>query len=92
MVLDRYDARMKRITISLPDDLAARLEREAARRSVSASAVVRSALADALGAGLEGTRRPLPFPVLGNSGVADTSQRVEEILAHEWGGADARDR
>lgn len=83
---------MKRITISLPDDIAARLEREAARRSVSASAVVRSALADALGAGGAGTRRPLPFPALGNSGVADTSERVEDILAREWGGADAGDR
>ncbi len=83
---------MKRTTISLPDDLAARLEREAARRSVSASAVVRSALADALGAGPEGARRPLPFPALGGSGVADTSDRVEEILAREWGGTDAGDR
>jgi len=85
-----YDAVMKRTTISLPDDLALRLEREAARRSVSEAEVVRSALADALG-DADGARRPFPIPVLGSSGRSDISERIEEILAEEWGG-DAGDR
>lgn len=82
---------MKRTTISLPDDLALRVEREAARRSVSEAEVVRAALAQVLG-GSEPGRRPLPFPAFsGSSGETDTSERVEEILAEEWGGR-ARDR
>lgn len=77
---------MKRTTISLPDDLARRLEREAARRSVSEAEVVRSALAQLLGSA-DAARRPLPFPAFPNrTGETDVSERVEEILAEEWGG------
>jgi Arc/MetJ-type ribon-helix-helix transcriptional regulator len=80
---------MKRTTISLPDHLAARVEREAARRSVSASAVVRASLEETLGSTTD--RRPLPFRALGRSGHNDTSVRVDEILAEAWT-RDARDR
>ena len=86
-----YDAVMKRTTVSLPDDLALRLEREAARRSVSEAEVVRSALADAL-AGTDGARRPFPIPVLGSSDHTDTSERIDEYLAAEGFGEDALDR
>lgn len=82
-----YDAVMKRTTISLPDDLALRLQREAARRSVSEAEVVRAALAQVLG-GSDPGRRPLPFPAFSRgSGETDISHRIEEILAEEWGGS-----
>jgi Arc/MetJ-type ribon-helix-helix transcriptional regulator len=73
---------MKRTTISLPDDLARAVEREARRRDTSASAVVRVALVAHLGVGAK--RKPLPFANLGASGRGDTSSRIEEILAEEW--------
>jgi predicted transcriptional regulator len=44
---------MKRTTISLPDDLAAALEREAARRRVPVSQVAREAIESRLGWGDE---------------------------------------
>lgn len=83
-----YDAVMKRTTVSLPDDLALRLEREAARRSVSEAEVVRSALAQMLGGNRSG-RRPLPFPPLGDSGRSDISERFDEYLAASGFGEDA---
>ena len=81
-----YDARMKRTTISLPAELAVVLEREARRRSISVSAIVRQVLAAYLGIGESGTRE-IPFANLGASGYRDTARRVREILADEWGGA-----
>ena len=83
---------MKRTTISLPDDLARRLEREAARRSVSEAEVVRSALTQLLGSADAG-RRPLPFPALATgSGRTDISMRIDEALAEAGFGEDARGR
>jgi Arc/MetJ-type ribon-helix-helix transcriptional regulator len=82
---------MKRTTISLPDDLAAALERETHRRRISASAVAREALARYLGLAEDGEPRKLPFAALGRSGHRDTAENVEEILAHEWAD-DLRDR
>jgi Arc/MetJ-type ribon-helix-helix transcriptional regulator len=73
---------MKRTTISLPDDLARAVEREARRRDTSASDVVRVALVAHLGVGAK--RMPLPFFDLGRSGRSDTSSRIDEILAEEW--------
>jgi Arc/MetJ-type ribon-helix-helix transcriptional regulator len=81
---------MKRTTISLPDDLAQSLRREARRRDVSASEVTREALQTHLG--LEpGHRRKLPFAALGRSGHASTARDMEELLEHEWND-DPRDR
>jgi predicted transcriptional regulator len=78
---------MKRTTISLPDDLAQDVAREAQRRRVSLSEVAREALSEHL-------HRPasvgLPFIGIGRSGTHDTARRAEEILAREWG--DARGR
>lgn len=74
---------MKRTTITLPDDLAACLDREANRTGTSASNVARRALAAYLG--LSGTQpRSLPFAALGSSGFHHTARDVEEILAEEW--------
>lgn len=78
---------MKRTTISLPDDLAQDVAREAHRRRVSLSEVAREALSEHI-------HRPvaerLPFIGIGRSGTRDTARRAEEILAREWG--DARGR
>lgn len=74
---------MKRTTITLPEDLAEVVDREAARRRVSVSEVVRSALAAQL-VGSPGTPRPLPFAGLGRSGFPDLARRVDEILDEDW--------
>jgi Arc/MetJ-type ribon-helix-helix transcriptional regulator len=80
---------MKRTTISLPDELAVAIEREARRRRVSMSEVARQAIAEHLG--LNGaSRRTLPFTALGRSGHRDTAERLEELLDREW--TPARDR
>ncbi len=82
---------MKRTTISLPDDLAAVLEREARRRQQSASQVTREALAEHLG--VNGTeQRRLGLVGIGRSGQSDTGERAEEILAAGWGRDLDRDR
>lgn len=82
---------MRRTTISLPDELAAALEREARRRSMPASAVARDALAAYLGIGGPDDQRDLPFAALGRSGHSDTARAMEELLEQEWA-ADARGR
>jgi Arc/MetJ-type ribon-helix-helix transcriptional regulator len=74
---------MKRTTVSLPDDLAGALEREARRRRLSVSQITREALAAHLGLGGEKPRR-LPFAALGASGHRTTARDLEEILAAEW--------
>ena len=74
---------MKRVTITLPDDMAQALDREARRQATSASAVVRVALAARLGLG-DAQVRPLPFAALGRSGERDTAHRVEEIVGAAW--------
>jgi Arc/MetJ-type ribon-helix-helix transcriptional regulator len=74
---------MKRTTVSLPDDLAATLAREAHRRNVSASEITRDALAQHLG--LAGDRpRDLPFAAVGRSGQLNTARDMEELIAREW--------
>ncbi len=75
---------MRRTTISLPDELAAALDREARRRSMSASAIARDALTAYLGIGGPGDRRELPFAALGHSGRSDTAREMEELLEQEW--------
>ena len=73
---------MKRITMSLPDELAAATEREASRRRVPVSQVVREALQARLGQS-DGSR-VIPFAALGRSGHHTTARDVDEILAAEW--------
>jgi metal-responsive CopG/Arc/MetJ family transcriptional regulator len=75
---------MRRTTITLPEELAGALEREARRRGLSISEVTRQALAAHLGLAGDGQRRRLPFAELGASGYRTTARDMEEILAGEW--------
>jgi len=75
---------MTRITITVPEPLAAVLSREAERRGRSVSEVVRTVLAKGLGVG-DVEPRPLPFAGVGRSGHRDTARRAEEVLEREWG-------
>jgi Arc/MetJ-type ribon-helix-helix transcriptional regulator len=81
---------VRRATISLPDELARDVAREAQRRRTSVSALARDALRAHLG--LEPTREPkaLPFAGIGRSGQRHTARDAEEILAREWGRARGR--
>jgi hypothetical protein len=81
---------MKRTTLSLPNDMADALTREAHRRRTSASAIARDALAGHLR--LAPTEaRPLPFAAVGHSGRRSTARDMEDLLAREWD-EHARDR
>jgi hypothetical protein len=80
---------MKRTTLSLPDDLADALVREARRRSTSASSIARDALARHLHM-VPSSPRPLPFAAVGRSRHRTTGRDMEELIAREWD--DARDR
>lgn len=82
---------MRRTTISLPDDLADALDREARRRSLPASAIARDALSDYLGVGRPGQQRELPFAAVGRSGKHNTGRDMEQLLEGEWN-TDARRR
>lgn len=73
-----------RTTITLPDDLARDVKREAQRRHVSISNVAREALREHIDA-VAG--KPVAFIGIGSSGSRDTARRAEEILAREWGDA-----
>ena len=75
---------MKRITISLPDELAARVEREARRNRTSVSDVVRRGLTNQFGPASEEGKRRVPIAGLFSSGHTDTSERVDEILAQVY--------
>jgi len=74
---------MRRTTLSLPDDLADALTREAHRRHTSASAVARDALASHLHL-VPTQARPLAFAALGRSGQQTTARDMEDLLAREW--------
>lgn len=77
-------ARVRRITITLPDELAAALQREARRRALPASTIVRDALTAYLWPGNTDDQRALPFAALGRSGHADTARAMDDLLEHEW--------
>jgi Arc/MetJ-type ribon-helix-helix transcriptional regulator len=79
---------MKRTTVSLPDDLAGIVEREARRRHTSVSDIVRAALATHFKLNQP---RELPFAALGHSGCPNASRDIDEILAAEWADAIYRD-
>lgn len=88
---------MKRTTISLPDDLAAALEREARRRRVPVSQVAREAIEARLGLS-EAQPRELSFIGIADSGGAfgslaeyvDTDEFKREYAA--WIDRDSFDR
>jgi hypothetical protein len=74
---------MRRTTISLPDDLAQAVDREAQRRRASVSEVARTALAQHLGL-VQGEPRTLGFADLGGSGHSSTARDMEQLLEQEW--------
>ena len=84
---------MKRITISLPDDVEAAVRREARRRGVPISEIVRERLEAPRQAD---SWRRIPFAAIGRSGQHDTARNIDTILAQEWdpsrGKADAGGR
>jgi putative NADH-flavin reductase len=68
---------MRRTTIMLPDETAARVAREARRRGVSVAAVVREAVEEHLP-----PERPGKLSFIGIvEGDVDDSERIDEILA-----------
>lgn len=74
---------MHRITVSLPDDVASVVEREAERSGLSVSEIVRRSLAATLG--LNGnTARTLPFAGIGRSGTTTTARDAEDVLDRDW--------
>jgi metal-responsive CopG/Arc/MetJ family transcriptional regulator len=73
---------MKRTTISLPDELASEISREAQRRGASVSEVTRDALREHLDSR---AGQDLPFVGIGRSGHHDVARQAEEILAQELG-------
>jgi predicted transcriptional regulator len=84
---------MKRTTISLSDELASAMAREARRRRVSVSQIAREALETRYGHASD--KRVIPFAAIGHSGHGTTARDAEEILAREWTierGRDAPDR
>jgi len=73
---------MRRRTVTLPDDLDARLRRDAARRGVTVSELVRGAIETYLDAPIASGR--LLAAGAGASGRSDISERIEAILADEF--------
>ncbi len=74
---------MKRITISLPDELGAAVHREARRRRLPVSQVIRERL-ELSTTGASDSRRRISFAAIGRSGQRDTARRVDAILEKEW--------
>ncbi len=74
----RADAGSERTTVTLPTELARRLRTEARAHARPVSAIVREALEAYLGG------QPAPelpsFAGVGESGIPDLSERVEELL------------
>jgi metal-responsive CopG/Arc/MetJ family transcriptional regulator len=78
-----------RITISLPEEVARLVGREAKRRGETVSAFVREAL-EAYLASSEEQKKDLPFVGIGRSGKKHTARNAEAILEREWAGARRR--
>jgi predicted transcriptional regulator len=74
---------MNRTSLSLPDDVAFALKREARRRHTSVSAVAREALAERFGIGNTGPRE-VPFAAIGRSsdgrGAGEADEMLEDIF------------
>ena len=77
---------MKRITISLPEELAAALERESRRERASVSEIARRAIEARLRPlPTEEGKRKIPFAGIGSSdGKGPGAADMEEYLRKEW--------
>ena len=72
---------MRRITITLPDDLAALLDHEAVARGASVSEVVRASLRIAM---LPNGKRALPFAAICDDATLATGAAIDEALEADW--------
>ena len=81
---------VKRTTVKLPDEVDARLRKEAELRQTTVSSLVREAIEQFL-SGRPRRRRRLPFTGLFASGYTDTSERVDQILAEIFADQVGRD-
>jgi hypothetical protein len=77
---------MKRITISLPEDLVSAMEREARREHKSVSEIARRAIEARLRPWpIVDGKRVIPFAGIGRSkGDGKIARDMEEIMAREW--------
>lgn len=82
---------MKRATITLPDDLAELVDREAARRQTSFSEVVRQFILQGF-AGSNEKPRDIPWAGLFNDPDMVPAERLDEELATHWADDLDRDR
>jgi hypothetical protein len=69
---------MKRTTVMLPDDVLARVQREARRRGVPVAELVREAVDRQFPAPAPG--QPLSFFAIGEGGPPDASERVDDYV------------
>ena len=74
---------MKRITVTLPEEVVDAIERAARREQTSVSDVVEKMLAAQLGM-IAGEERVLPFADLGRSGKRRVGRDMEALLEKEW--------
>ncbi len=79
---------MKRITVSMPDELSRLLEREAERRSTSVSQIVRVSLTQMLGGEEE---RTIPWAGLVCEPEMTYGSEIDEALEKDWADDIARD-
>lgn len=82
---------MQRTTITLSDPLAEVVRREAQRRGTSVSALIRTLVAEALGAGAD-RPRDIPWAGLFDDPEMVPAARLDDTLEAEWADAVDRDR
>lgn len=82
---------MKRTTITLPEDLADLVAREARRRETTISALVRQLIADGLGSD-ETEPRVIPWAALFHDPDMISAEHLEDALAQGWVDDIDRDR
>ena len=82
---------MKRATITLPDELAELVDREAVRRQTSFSEVVRQYIVQGL-SGSEERPREIPWAGLFHDPDMIPAERLDEELAKHWADDLDRDR
>jgi hypothetical protein len=82
---------MKRVTITLPDDLAELVDREALRRQTSFSEMVRQFIVQGLSNSNEKTRT-IPWAGLFHDPDMVPAERMDDVLAEHWADDLDRDR
>jgi Ribbon-helix-helix protein, copG family len=80
---------MRRITVTLPDDLVALVEHEAESRGISVSEVVRASLRTAM---IGDGKRALPFAAIFDDPTMVTGASIDDALEAAWADDLDRDR